>query len=174
LAAFVGYLGSIGSSLAGGQTAPHREERPEWKAYYAKLDTLRSRGTAALEVESAREKAGDCPNAMKTYDINMCLTAEMKTTQGNYEAYVRAIGGILRAVPPGRGPADPKDSSPDTGKELDVAEAHWLAYRKAQCSTLYDYYIGGTIRGPAYGGCVLNLTRRHMHELASIYADLWQ
>ena len=67
----------------------------------------------------------------------------------------------------------PRTPPPDTGKELDIAEAHWAAYRKAQCSTLYDYYTGGTIRGPAYGACVQELTRRHMHELASIYADLW-
>jgi len=97
----------------------------------------------------------------------------MKTTQGNYEAYVRAIGGILRLQPSGSEPANPKDTPPDVGKEFDVAEAHWLAYRKAQCSTLYDYYIGGTMRGLAYGGCVQELTRRHMHELASIYGDLW-
>jgi uncharacterized protein YecT (DUF1311 family) len=143
------------------------------KAYYAKLDIFRGRGTAALEAESAREKAGDCPNAMNTYEINMCLTAEMKTTQSNYEAYVKAIGGILRVQPPGSEAANPKDTPPDVGKEFDVAEAHWIAYRKAQCSALYDYYIDGTIRGPAYGGCMQELTRRHMRELASIYADLW-
>jgi len=173
LAAFAVSLSCACSALACAQATHHPEQNPDLKAYYAKLDIFRSRGTAALGAESAREKAGDCPNAMNTYDINMCLTAEMKTTQSNYEAYVRAIGGILRVPAPDSEATNPKDTPPDVGKEFDVAEAHWIAYRKAQCSALYDYYIDGTIRGPAYGGCMQELTRRHMHELAGIYADLW-
>lgn len=104
-------LCSCGSAFS--QDKASTEQKPEWKTYYARLDSFRSRGTAALEAELAREKAGDCPNAQSTYEINMCLTAEMKTTQSNYEAYVRAIGGLLRAPTPSSVPANPKD--PSTG-----------------------------------------------------------
>lgn len=145
----------------------------ESKEYQAKLDLFRARGGTALNAESAREKAGDCPQAATTYDINICLTSEMKTTQSNYETYVRVIGGLLQATAHRFELAKPNNPAPNIGKEFDAAEAYWTAYRKTQCSTLYDEYLDGTIRGPMYGGCMLNITRRHMHELASIYSDLW-
>ena len=44
------------ASFALGQTKPQLS--PEWQAFYAAQDKFRTRGTAALNAEYAREKAG--------------------------------------------------------------------------------------------------------------------
>ncbi len=70
----------------------------------------------------AREKQGDCPNAVSTLGINTCLSHAVDATDRNYRAYVRAIGGLLRLHQPGAGSAPPE---PPRGRELDAAEAAW-------------------------------------------------
>lgn len=154
------------------QVEEHPRLSPEWKAFYAKQDEYRSHGKAALQAEYDREKTGDCPKAMTTYEINACLGAENDRTQANYLAYVRALGGLLRLSAPGsRSAGNPEP--PNVGKELDTAEATWVTYRESQCKAGSDQYFGGTMMTGAYLGCRLNLTRRHMHELESLYSDLW-
>jgi uncharacterized protein YecT (DUF1311 family) len=148
------------------------QQSPEWKAFYAKQDAFRARGTAALTAEYAREKAGDCPNAESRMQIDTCLQTEAATTQKNYDTYIRAIGGLLRLNAPGEAP-EPTTKSPDLGKEFDAAEAAWSHYRETQCKAVGDYYLGGDMAGGAYLNCRQETIRRHMHDLEVLYGDLW-
>jgi uncharacterized protein YecT (DUF1311 family) len=164
--------------LLGGSTCviaqnERTEQRPEWKAFYTKQNTFRTRGTVALTAEYAREKTGDCNDAKSTVDINECLSREIGKTQKNYEAYVRAIGGLLRLSEPGEPTNGAADQAPDMGKEFDQAELAWSSYRETQCRTASDQYFGGTMRPGAFLSCKQEVTRRHMHELESLYEDLW-
>ncbi len=159
---------SASSSL--GQAKPQLS--PEWQTFYAAQVKFRTRGTTALNAEYTREKAGDCPNAASTVEIGNCLQAEIKITRDNYQTYVRAIGGLLRLKAPGDIPLS-ATGPPDTGKDFDVAESSWSTYRDKQCEAVGDQFYGGTMRGGAELSCKQELTRRHMHELASLYTDLW-
>ena len=126
---------------------------------------LRQRALAASKAEADRETHGDCSEAKNTVNLDSCLTREMKITDGNYTALVRAIGGVLRSQPPG------PPGGGDFVHEFDGAEQTWLSYRKEQCSSLYDEYIGGTIRGFMYGTCMQTLTRSHMRDLMKLHQE---
>jgi len=138
------------------------------KVLHAKRDILRARGTAALDTEYAREKAGrmnECPDANDTVSINKCMDEEFATTQKNYLAYLRSIGALLRLD---------DIAEPSAVKQLDRAELSWTAYREAQCSA-YQHLDPGSIQIFNYETCRLELTRRHMHELEGLYGkDLWE
>jgi uncharacterized protein YecT (DUF1311 family) len=168
-----GFIFLLGAGTCVVAQSQHREERPEWKAFYARQKTFRIRGAAALAKEYAREKVGDCPDAKSTFAINECLSREIGTTQKNYEDYVRAIGGLLRLDVPDGATRETSAQVPNMGKEFDETELAWNNYRTAQCQTASDQYFGGTMRPSAFLGCRLNVTRRHMHELESLYGDLW-
>jgi uncharacterized protein YecT (DUF1311 family) len=169
---FAAYIGYAGSALVYGQTAPHREERPEWKAFYASQKSYRGRGTAALAAESALEKKDECKSAMTTYDIGECGSRLFDSTQQNYVSYVRAIGALLRLhTPDEKSPGE--ESMPDAGRAFDAAEALWIKYRDSQCESGGNLYWGGTMRPGAILGCRIRLTQRHIQDLAEIYADLW-
>jgi uncharacterized protein YecT (DUF1311 family) len=149
------------------------QQRPEWKAFYDKQATFRTRGTQALTAEYASEKTESCPNARNGVEMGECLKREVSTTQRNYEAYARAIGGLLRLSAPGEASATTSIQTPDMGKEFDLAELAWSKYRDAQCRAVADQYFGGDMAGGAYLSCKQEIARRHMHELESLYGDLW-
>jgi uncharacterized protein YecT (DUF1311 family) len=155
-----------------GQTAPHPEERPEWKAFYASQKSYRARGTEALAAESALEKKDECKNAMTTFETGECGSRLFDSTQRNYVSYVRAIGALLRLdTPDGKSPG--QESMPDAGRAFDAAEALWIRYRDSQCESGGNLYWGGTMRPGAILDCRIRLTQRHIQDLAEIYADLW-
>jgi uncharacterized protein YecT (DUF1311 family) len=139
---------------------------PEWKTYYERQKTLRDQATAALTVEYAREKSGDCTHANNTIEINDCLSTETAATQKNYEDYLNAMSALFRLKTPG--PPDPA-SAPDVAKEFDQAESQWSTYRESQCRASSDRYFGGSIAPSAFLTCKLDLTRHHLHELENLY-----
>jgi uncharacterized protein YecT (DUF1311 family) len=164
-------IGFACASFALSQAKPQLS--PEWQAFYAAQNKFRTRGTTALTTEYAREKTGDCPNAASTVEIRNCLQAEINTTQNNYQIYLRSIGGLLRLKAPGDIPPPRAAQPPDIGKDFDLAESAWSTYRDQQCEAVSDQFYGGTMRGGAELTCKQELTRRHMHELESVYRDLW-
>jgi uncharacterized protein YecT (DUF1311 family) len=146
------------------------QETSKEKAHRAKQD-IRAQGTAALNTEYARERAGrmnECPDANDTVSINKCMDEELATTQRNYIAYIRSIGGLLRL-------GDPDfPNLPAIAKDLDKAERSWTAYREMQCRA-YQHLDPGSIQVSNYFDCEISLTRTHLHELESLYKkDLWE
>lgn len=176
---FAAFVAFVFSEMVCGQTARHPEERPEWKAFYAKQAALRHRGTEVLRAEDALEGVNACKGAGDKAALDACARREFESTQRNYVDYVRAIGALLRLSTPANEapppvPATPTNGAqPDAGRSFDVAEALWAKYRQSQCTALGDYYWGGDIVGGAVLDCRTQLTRRHIHDLADLYADLW-
>ena len=141
--------------------------------YFAQLDTFKKTARSSYSDEQAREKVGDCPKAMTTYDMSTCLGAELQKTTANYRAYTGALRSIEVLVPPGGAPLSGASGAPlssqESVKEFDAAEAAWQAYQKLQCSAAYDAYRGGTIAPIMQLTCHLKLVRDRMRELESIY-----
>ena len=165
------YLLLCTSIYAPAQNGGHSQDSAEWKTFYTRQTSFRERGTRALEAENAREKSEICPNAQSTVEINECLARELGVTEKNYEDYIRAIGGLLRL----KAPDDTEPvQAPNQGKGLDEAESFWNRYREVQCRVSSDQYFGGTIRPSIFLSCKQDLTRRHIHELESLYKELWK
>jgi uncharacterized protein YecT (DUF1311 family) len=145
-------------------------ESPQSKAYTAKQNVLRARGSEALAAEYAREKNDPCKEEQSNNGRDACLDTDLHVTETNFGTYAKAIGDLLRL----RDPDDPDAASyPDRSKGLDRAELLWVRYRDNQCKTVSDGSFGGTIQTQISLTCRQDLTRTHMHELASLYSDLW-
>ena len=158
------------SSFAFSQSNGNPPESPQSKAYTAKQKVLRARGSEALAAENAREKTIPCKEEESSNGRDECVGRDLQVTQKNYESYAKEIGDLLRL----RDPDDPDAATyPDRGKEFDRAELLWVRYRYDQCKTVSDGSFGGTIQTQISLTCRQDLTRSHMHELESLYSDLW-
>lgn len=51
------------------------------------------------------------------------------------------------------------DLTPTAQTKLRAAQRIWITLRKADCEAVYEANIGGTIRGPAYGACMVQMTK---------------
>lgn len=85
--------------------------------FFAQLDIFKNQGRRAFSNEMAREKAGDCPHAVSTYDVNICLGKQVETTTANYNAYVGAVRSALGL----RSPWSDAVSGPP-GKRWDIGQ----------------------------------------------------
>jgi uncharacterized protein YecT (DUF1311 family) len=145
----------------------------EQQDFFAKLDMFKKQGRMAFENEMAREKTGDCPKSVSTYDMSMCLNQELEKTTANYQSYVGALRSVQGLKTPGetfeKGPSGKPLSEEERVTEFDGVEATWQAYQKAQCTAAYDAYKGGTIAPIMELTCHVRLIRDHMHELEDIY-----
>ena len=148
--------------------------REDWQKYSAQIAAFKTIARSKYSDEQARQKSGDCPKAMTTYDIEMCLGAELEKTGGNYKGYTDALRSIEALQTPDEtsapGPTGTALTSTERTKEFDSVESAWQAYQKAQCAAAYDAYKGGTIAPVMQVTCELRLFRDHMTELESIYA----
>ena len=145
----------------------------EWEVYSRQLQELKKSGRAAYSNEEKREKAGDCPKAATTYDINVCLGDELDKTTANLKTYTDSLRSVEDLSSPGAedetGPTGKPPTRDERIKEFDKVEAAWHAYYDAQCSAAYNAYKGGTIAPAMQLTCRLQLTRDRLHELESIY-----
>ncbi len=168
------YVLAVGSQSLRTQTSDSQSKNvQEWHNYSAKLEEFKKLGRRAYADEQAREKKGDCPKAMTTYDINMCLAKEVDVITANYKAYTSALRsaealsstGESDAVGPTGKPLTPAQRS----QNFDTVESAWRTFYEAQCSAAFDAYRGGTIAPSVQLNCRLQLIRDRMHELESIY-----
>lgn len=151
-----------------------RKEQASWKAFYAKQDLYRKRGSAALKRELARSHANLCAQAESGGQaaIGFCLEKQYKITNQDYLDYVRAIGALVRLEPPGNGAKVSKPAHPQR-ITFDKAEAAWQDYRELACRSMATQWAGGDQAPVAYVNCRITLTWNHMKELESLYSDLW-
>src|SRR3954462_12070562 len=64
------------------------------KDHYANLERLGGATIAAYKAELVREKTPLCADTQSTYEINMCLSKEIKVTDANYKAFITALRAI--------------------------------------------------------------------------------
>lgn len=155
-------------------THEQREYQRQWRKYMAKRPELQGHAKKIFDAGMAREKAGDCPNAVTTYDINVCLGKVVGITNQDLKKYEAIVREIIASAPeepggPGRGPAGPALTSAQSAAEFDAVEQAWYRYRNLACKASRDQVDGGSA-APSYEmQCYIDLDRRHMHELDSMY-----
>jgi uncharacterized protein YecT (DUF1311 family) len=164
----------FGVGIASLAQSSSQDKSPAWKAYDVQQNVLRKAAHAALVVEDAHEKQkgiGPCKKPQSSAEMTECTSRDLAFTHKNYEALKKAIGGLLRLQMPNDPPDNFPNELPDRGKEFDKAESVWIQYREIQCQTSSDRYFGGTIRPEAFLSCEIDLTHKHMHELADLYKE---
>jgi hypothetical protein len=144
----------------------------------AQSNALRIAAQNALDVEMARAKTADCPDASTTRAQEECLSAEMQKTQGNYAAFagaIRAMLGLSYATTPGEQPVLGPTGTPLTPEqrvaEFDRLEAESKAYRETAAKAAYDQYKGGTLAPVFSLEATLKLLRLHLQEMAFLYGE---
>lgn len=176
-------LGNLaGWAARGGQAASPRktltheqqEYQRQWREYMAKRSDLQARAKQIFDAEMAREKADDCPNAVTTYDINVCFGKEVGITDQDLKQYETIVREIIASAPeepggPGFGPAGPALTSAQSAVEFNNVEQAWYQYRDVACKAARDQMDGGTAAPSSEMQCDIDLDRSHMHELDSIY-----
>jgi uncharacterized protein YecT (DUF1311 family) len=157
-------------------TPEQQEYQRKSKEVNAQRDALRAQAKAAFDDEMTREKAGDCPNAMTTYDANVCYGKTADITDKNLKTFTDALRSMLALhYPdmPGPAPAGSTNSRTLTPEqhvaEFDQIETQWSAYASTACGAVYHSFEGGTGGPSAKIECHLRLVRNHLRELDSIY-----
>ena len=150
----------------------------QMKTFYAEMDRLRTAAKSAYTSEIAREKAGECPNAITTVDINQCLSHEDEVTEANYKAFTSVLRAML-ALPvptmpgasgmPAIGPSGPEATPATNAAAFDAAESAWHTYAAAECGAIDTLWRGGTIVNSMVGQCNQRLARTRLHELDTAY-----
>jgi uncharacterized protein YecT (DUF1311 family) len=155
-------------------THEQQEYQRDWREYMAKRPSLQAHANQIFDTEMAREKAGDCPNAVITYDINVCLGKQVGITEQNLKQYEAIIRELIASAPeepggPGGGPAGPALTSAQSAAEFDNVEQAWYKYRNVACKAARDQMGGGSAAPSSEMHCDIDLDRSHMRELDSIY-----
>ena len=96
-----------------------------------------------------------CPGA-STAQANACFDARLKTSERILNRYFQVA--LKRAR---------KDSGGKTAKGLIQAERSWVAYRDAECASVFDYWRGGTIRVAMERDCRIRLNRLRTYAIWS-------
>jgi uncharacterized protein YecT (DUF1311 family) len=101
-----------------------------------------------------------CPGD-NTIEINDCMSATLTKAQGDLDRYLAAARTRLKS-----------EAKDDTGAaaalvDLDKVQAAWVAYSRADCAAVYDYWSAGTIRDSMELTCEIDLTRRRTHTVWS-------
>lgn len=97
--------------------------------------------------------AGPCADAKTTVAMDICLDKVSAAADAEMARYLAAARKRAAADNPGLAGA------------IDLAQAQWLDFRKAECAAVYAYWQGGTIRGAMFHNCRIDLTRARTHWL---------
>jgi uncharacterized protein YecT (DUF1311 family) len=106
--------------------------------------------TTALAVTTA----APCPGTT-TLQVNACFDARFKESDAILNRYFQAA--LRRALKESDGATAPK--------QLIQAERSWVAYRHAECGSVFDYWSGGTIRVTMELDCRIRLTRLRTYTI---------
>jgi uncharacterized protein YecT (DUF1311 family) len=104
----------------------------------------------AFAVAAVPNIAAPCPGT-STPEVDACLNARLAECDAILNLYYRAA--LKRA---GDGELAPK---------LIQAERSWIAYRDAECGSVFDFWKGGTIRTSMEIDCRIRLTGLHTYVI---------
>lgn len=62
-------------------------------------------------------------------------------------------------------------SPPNLKLKFQKAQRAWIVSRDADCAAVYETYIGGTIRGPMFAGCMVEKTSERARWLKEMRED---
>jgi hypothetical protein len=127
-------------------TAPNSSDTSAWQIFHAQQATIREHGTEALTREQVRSKVDLCAKseAGGNAAIEICLGTEGNTTEQNYLAYIRSIGGLLRLRAPRDSISAGKNSETPRRLPFDAAEDSWRMYRGQICTSMATQWQEGT------------------------------
>ncbi|OYU51373.1 MAG: hypothetical protein CFE27_12750 [Alphaproteobacteria bacterium PA1] len=156
------FIGLVGFALTAGvatwlSPAQAQENAPTPKAM------------SAFRVCLATDKAGvDCGQAV--YDACQAAHEQPDTTLSITECSMvthKAWDVILNE----RYRALIASSPPKLKLKLQKAQRAWIVSRDADCDAVYENWIGGTIRGPMYAGCMVEKTSERAKWLKEMRED---
>jgi uncharacterized protein YecT (DUF1311 family) len=160
------------------EQSTYQEQYQAWEANYRSLQAQAKQiYDAEMAREKASEKAGNCPGANTTFDINVCLGELAQTTDDSLTSFEQVIRGLQAPEPkmPGKVDSAPSPSSGPTPQQIlaqfNQLEQSWEQYRKIACEAAYDQFYGGSGAGGNESQCRLDLTRDHIRELHTIYGE---
>lgn len=104
----------------------------------------------------------DCANIISSVDFNRCGQLELDKSDVElnrvYKSVLNSFDKIIKN----------KTNISDKSKlkqSLIESQRFWLKYRDADCSTIYIFWLDGTIRNQMYLGCMLSKTEQRIKEL---------
>jgi uncharacterized protein YecT (DUF1311 family) len=109
--------------------------------------------TLVLTLAAAAPMAPEC-SGQTTLEVETCLAAALTKSDAELNRYYRAA--VMHVT---------SEDGSKVAQGIVRAERSWLAYRDAECSTVYDRWSGGTIRGTMYFECRIRLTRLRTYSL---------
>jgi hypothetical protein len=155
---------------------PGLKERTD--AFFQERGRLQKEAGTLFEREMAREKAGDCPNALVTREINDCVGKEVETSTANYQVYAASLRAMLVQKNPwgenenaAAGPTGKPLTRQEMVKDFDQMEAAWGKYRESMCTWAFGLYKSGSIAHSVSYNCELMMLRSHMRELRNVYGE---
>jgi uncharacterized protein YecT (DUF1311 family) len=101
----------------------------------------------------AASSAASCPGT-STMQVNACFEARFNESDVILNRYFRVA--LKRAR---------KESGGATVERIIQAERSWVAYRDAECGSVFGYWSGGTIRVSMEIDCRIRLTRLRTYAI---------
>ncbi len=131
------------------------------------------RATAAHDAEKRHSKQPYCQDPHYTQsDLNSCAARELGTSLTHYRAYIDAIAQLLEMQV-----ADAHEADQTPYKKASLAfrsaETSWQDYSDKACHAVASQNEGGSMQPLTDLSCRMELTQRHMEELATVFSFLW-
>src|SRR5690554_176307 len=97
---------------------------------------------------------GECGYRENTISIDLCRTEVVEVAKQEMERYYQKA-------------KDARRDYPEVVRALEASQKNWLNYEQNYCNSVYQSWIGGTIRGSMYLSCAYRLTKERTHNLWS-------
>lgn len=135
-------------------------------------ETVR-RATAARDAEKRHSRQPYCQDSHYTQsDLNACAARELRTSLTHYRSYIDAIAQLLEMQV-----ADAHEADQTPYKKASLAfrsaETSWQDYSDKACHAVASQNEGGSMQPLTDLSCRVELTQRHMEELAIVFSFLW-
>jgi uncharacterized protein YecT (DUF1311 family) len=92
------------------------------------------------------------PDAATTLEINQCLMAFAGRADARRSEYLAAV-------------LEERKDRPDLVESIRASDAAFIAYRDAECGSVYQDWIDGSIRGAMAATCRIDMTDERTHRL---------
>ena len=116
--------------------------------------------TLALAIQDA-PRIETCETQRNTLEMNECGAARLALERVRMDRYLAAARDVMTA----HQEMTPPEYDVDLTARLEASQASFEAYAEAQCQTVYDMHIGGTIRTIMYIGCMEDMLQQRTHRI---------